>query len=147
MSDVLCLSSDEYAVCGSRLVKMGCTLSQNGIGNGSNAQELRRSVVVQVLFWTFRVSGSAKCVTQRGVGLLGRDAAGVMLHVILFPTTLPWVRWGDRLLSRVVLVLQLGAQDLDTFHHGTKEMVMCPLRAGVGPSPGGNESGKKGRSW
>ena len=42
MSEVLCLSSDEYAVCGSRLVKMGCTLSQNGIGDCSNMQVLRR---------------------------------------------------------------------------------------------------------
>ena len=91
--------------------------------------------------WTFRVGGSARCVTLRGVCLPGRDATGVMLHVILFPTTLPWVRWGDRLLSRVVLVLQLGAEDLDTFHHGNGD-VPSP-RAGVAPSPGGNGSGKK----
>ena len=42
VSDVLQLHSDEYAVCGSRLIKMESTLSQNGIGNGSNVQVLRR---------------------------------------------------------------------------------------------------------
>ena len=41
-SDVLQLHHDEYAVCGSRLIKMDSTLSQNGIGNGSNVQVLRR---------------------------------------------------------------------------------------------------------
>ena len=42
VSDILQLHSDEYAVCGSRLIKMDSTLSQNGIGNGSNVQVLRR---------------------------------------------------------------------------------------------------------
>ena len=42
VSDLLQLHSDEYAVCGSRLIKMESTLSQNGIGNGSNVQVLRR---------------------------------------------------------------------------------------------------------
>ena len=42
VSDVLHLDADEYAVCGSRLVKVGCTLSGNGIGNGSNVRVLRR---------------------------------------------------------------------------------------------------------
>ena len=42
VSDVLHLHADEYAVCGSRLIKMESTLSQNGIGNGSNVQVLRR---------------------------------------------------------------------------------------------------------
>ena len=42
VSDVLQLHADEYAVCGSRLIKMESTLSQNGIGNGSNVQVLRR---------------------------------------------------------------------------------------------------------
>ena len=42
VSDVLQLHPDEYAVCGSRMIKMESTLSQNGIGNGSNVQVLRR---------------------------------------------------------------------------------------------------------
>ena len=41
VSAILQLHSDEYAVCGSRLIKMDGTLSQNGIGNGSNVQVLR----------------------------------------------------------------------------------------------------------
>ena len=48
------------------------------------------SVVVQVCIWTFQVSGNAKYVMQRGVGLPGSDATSVMLHVTRFPTTLPW---------------------------------------------------------
>ena len=42
VSGVLQLHADEYAVCGSRLIKMESTLGQNGIGNGSNVQVLRR---------------------------------------------------------------------------------------------------------
>ena len=42
VSDVLQLHADEKAVCGSRLIKMESTLSQNDIGNGSNVQVLRR---------------------------------------------------------------------------------------------------------
>ena len=42
VSNVLHLHADEYAVCGSRLIGMECTLSQNGIENGSNVQVLRR---------------------------------------------------------------------------------------------------------
>ena len=85
LSDVLHLDTDEYAVCGSRFVKVGCTLSENWIGNGSNVEALRR----QVRIWTFRVSGSAKYVMQRGVGLPGSDATSVMLHVMRFLTTFP----------------------------------------------------------
>ena len=121
LSDVLHLLADEYAVRGSRLMKMGCSLSQNA--SAATAPWWCRCV-----FWAFRVSGSAKCVTQRGVGLLGSDATGVMLHVILFPTAPSWVRWGDRLLSRVALVLQLGALDLVRVHRGIVGMGMSPLR-------------------
>ena len=42
LSDVLHLDTDEYAVCGSRFVKVGCTISENWIGNGSNVEVLRR---------------------------------------------------------------------------------------------------------
>ena len=37
VSDVLRLDADEYAVCGSRLVKVGCALSENLIGNAATA--------------------------------------------------------------------------------------------------------------
>ena len=42
VSDGLHLDADEYAVCGSRLIRRGCTLSENCIGNGSNVGVLRR---------------------------------------------------------------------------------------------------------
>ena len=100
-----------------------------------------RSAVVQVRFWTFRESGSAKCVMRRGVGLPGSDATSVMLFVTRFPTTLfspvppspptPRVLWGGHLLSREVQVLRLGALGLDTFHRGTMGMGMSPLRGVV----------------
>ena len=83
-------------------------------------------------------------MVQRGVGQPGNDATSVMLHVTQFPTTLPWVLWDGRLLSHAVLVLQLGALDLVTNHHGITAMGVCLLRGtGVGPCPGGNEPGKK----
>ena len=40
LSDVLHLDTDEYAVCGSRFVKVGGTLSENWIGKGSNVEVL-----------------------------------------------------------------------------------------------------------
>ena len=118
MSDVPHLDPDEYAVCGSRLVRMGCTLSQNGNGNGSNLQVLRRLRGAYL-----DVPGQCECKVCHATRCwparkrcyrcdAPRDAV---------PNNPPWVRWRDRLLSREVVVLQLGAQDLDTFHHGTME--------------------------
>ena len=101
------------------------------------------SVVAQVRIWTFRVSGSAKYVMQRGVGLPGSDATCVMR----FPTTFPWVFQDWRPLSRAVLVLQLGALDLGMFPRGIKGMgVSVFAGAGVGSGSAGAEVGKKGRS-
>ena len=68
--------------------------------------------------WTFLVSGSAKCVTQRGVGLLGSDVIGVMLLVIRFQTTFLWVLWDGHPHSRVVLVHLLAALFPVMFHLG-----------------------------
>ena len=74
VSDILQLHSDEYAVCGSRLIKMDGTLSQNSIGNGSNVQVLRRlRGGASVRIWIFRGSGSAKFVVLLGVGQPGSD--------------------------------------------------------------------------
>ena len=102
------------------------------------------SEVVQVRIWTFQVSVSAKCVVQRGVGLPGSDATSVMLRVILYLAVPSCVRWGGHLLSRVALVLPLVALGLAIFHCGILAMEVCsPPGAGVGPSPGGNEPGKK----
>ena len=41
LSEVLHLDVDEYALCGSRFVKVGCTICENWIGSGSNVQVLR----------------------------------------------------------------------------------------------------------
>ena len=76
------------------------------------------SVVVQVRIWTFLVNGSAKCVTQRGVGLLGSDAIGVMLLVIRFQATFPLVLWDGHPHSRVVLCHPLAALFPVMFHLG-----------------------------
>ena len=93
---------------------------------------------MQVRIRTFRVSGSVKCVLQRGVGLPGNDAASVMLHVILFPT------------------VPSSPPQSHSSGHPTRssEPRHIPPRnsgngsvprpeAGVGPSPGGNDPGKK----
>ena len=71
VSDVLHLHADEYAVCGPRLINMECTLSQNGIGNGSNVEVLRRlrggvgaylDIPGQ---WECKVCGATRCWPAR----------------------------------------------------------------------------------
>ena len=126
VSDVLQLHADEYAVCGSRMINMESTLSQNGIGNGSNVQVLRRLRGGAGAY----LGGSAKCVTLRGVGLLGSDAIGVMLLVIRFQTTFPWVLWDGRPHRRVVLVLLLAVLFPVMFHLGVLVLSV--------PSPSGS---------
>ena len=139
------LHSDEYAVCGSRLIKMESTLSQNGIGNGSNVQVFATgSVVVQVRIWTFLVSGSAKCVTLRGVGLLGSDAIGVMLLVIRFQTTFPWVLWdGHPHSPRSSGPPSRSSAPRHVPPRSTGAVSGPSPGAGVGPSPGNVEAEKK----
>ena len=147
LSDVLHFHADENAVCGSRLMKMGCTLSQNGIGDGSNVQVLRRlrggagaylDIPVQ---WKCKVCHGTRCWPAARKRCYRCDTPRDTV-----PNSSPWVRWGDRLLSRVALVLQLGAQGLVTFHRGRMVLEVCPLRGGVGPSLVGTESGKKGEA-
>ena len=71
VSDVLHLHADEYAVCGSRLIKWKCTLSQNGIGNGSNVQVLRRLRGGAGAYldipgqWECKVCGATRCWPAR----------------------------------------------------------------------------------
>ena len=84
--------------------------------------------VVLVCIWIFRGSGSAKCVTLRGVGLLGSDAIGVMLLVIRFPTTFPWVLWDGHPHSHVVLVHLLAALFPVMFHLGVLVLLVVPPR-------------------
>ena len=71
VSDVLHLHADEYAVCGSLLMKMESTLSQNGIGNGSNVQVLRRLRGGAGAYldipgqWECKVCGATRCWPAR----------------------------------------------------------------------------------
>ena len=128
VSDVLHLHADEYAVCGSRLIKMGCNLSQNGIANGSNVQVLRRlrggagAYLAIPGQWECKVCGATRCWPARK-RCYRRDAPRDTV-----PSNLPWVLWDGRLLSRVALVLQLEAQGLVTFHRGKMVMEVRPLR-------------------
>ena len=132
-SDVLCLSSVEYAVCGSRFVKMERTLSQNGIVNGSNVQVLRRlrggaGAYLDIpgqwectRCWPAR-NRCCRCDAPRDIvpnnppmGPLGRPP--------------PQGRSGPR--------------HIPPRYNGNGGDVP-PQGAGVGPSPGGNDSWKKG---
>ena len=128
LSEVLHLDDDEYALCGSRFGKVGCTTGEIFIGNCSNVQVLRRlrgGVLVSI--WIFRGSGSAKFVVLLGVGQPGNDALGVMLPVTWFPTTSPWVLWDGRPHSLAVLVLPLVALVLVIFLHGIPVLEVCSL--------------------
>ena len=106
LSDVMHLHADEYAVCGSRVMKMGCAVSQNGIGNGSNVQVLRR------------LRGGAGAYLD----IPGQRECKVCHAMRCWPARKRCYRCDA---PHVVLVLLLGAQGLDTFHHGTMEMVIC----------------------
>ena len=100
------------------------------------------SEVAQVGTWTFQDSGSAKCVTRRGVGLPGNVATSVMLLVTPVQAIHPWVLLGTgRLLNRGTHVLLLRARGLGRFHRGM--LGMDPLGAGVGPGLAGSDVGKK----
>ena len=71
LSDVLHLDTDEYAVCGSRFVKVGCTLSENWIGKGSNVevQRLLRGGAISYLDipgqWECKVCHATRCWPAR----------------------------------------------------------------------------------
>ena len=99
-------------MCGSGLVKVGCTLSENGIGNGSNVQVLRRLRGGAGSY--LDVPGQWECIVCN------------VCHDAVPNNPPPWVRWGGG--GRVVLVLQLGALGLDTFHRGTTGMGMSALQ-------------------
>ena len=143
-SDVLHPHADECAVCGSRLIKIECTLSQNGIGNGSNVHVLRRapwwcSCVLDIPGpWECKVCGATRCWPARK-RCYKCDAPRDTV-----PNNLPTGPWDGRSLSHAVLVLLLVALALDVFHPGILVLEVCPPPgAGVGPSPGGNETEKR----
>ena len=145
VSDVLHLHADEYELCGARLVAMGCTLSQNGIGDCSNVQVLRRlrggagAYLDIPSQWECKVCGATrcwpagkrcyKCDAPRDtvpnsplMGLLGRP---------------PQSR------SSGPPTRSSGPRHIPSRNTGNGGDV-TPPGAGVGPSPGGNEPGKKG---
>ena len=76
---------------------MDSTLSQNGIGNGSNVQVLRRLRGGAGAYLDIPGQWECKvCHANEVFGLLGSDAVGVMLLVKRFQTTFPWVLWDGR---------------------------------------------------
>ena len=64
-------SPDEYALCGSRFVKVGCTIGENWVGTGSNVQVLRRlrggaGVHLDIPGqWECKVCGATRCWPAR----------------------------------------------------------------------------------
>ena len=71
LSKVLHLDVDEYALCGSRFVKVGCTIGENFIGNCSNVQVLRRLRGGAGAYldipgqWECKVCGATRCWPAR----------------------------------------------------------------------------------
>ena len=116
---VLHLHADEFAVCGSRLMKMGCTLSQNGIGNGSNLQVLRRLRGGAGAYldipgqWECRVCHATRCWPARKRCHRCDAPRGTVPN-----SPPPWVRWGDRFLSRVA---RSSNSELRASSHSTAE--------------------------
>ena len=128
LSEVLHLDVDEYALCGSRFVKVGCTIGENLIGNCSNVQVLRRlrggagaylDVPGQ---WECKVCGATRCWPARKICY----KCGAPRDTV--PTTSRLVLWDGRPLSHAVLALLLVALALDIFHPGILVLEVCPLR-------------------
>ena len=71
LSEVLHLDDDEYALCGSRFAKVGCTIGENLIGNCSNVQVLRRlrggaGVHLDIPGqWECKICGATRCWPAR----------------------------------------------------------------------------------
>ena len=144
VSDVLHFHADEYAVCGSRLFKMECTLSQNGIGNGSNVQVLRRLRGGAGAYldipgqWECNVCGTTRCWPARKRCYkcdAPRDT--VPNH---FPMG-PLGRAPPQSRSSGRPTRTSGPRHVPPRNPGTWSVP--PPGAGVGPSPGGNEPEKK----
>ena len=147
-SDVLCLSTDECAVCGSRWLKMSCTLSQNGNGNGWNVQVLRRlrggagSYFDVPGQWECKVCHAARCWPARKRCYrcdAPRDT------VPNNPPMGPLGRPPPQSRSSGPPTRSSGPRHIPPRYHGNGGDVPSPV-AGVGPSPGGNDSGKKGET-
>ena len=121
LSEVLHLDVDKYALCGSRFAKVGCTICETWIANGSNVPVLRRLRGGAGAYldipgqWECKVCGATRCWPARK-RCYNCDAPRDTV-----PNNLPWVLWDGRPLSHAVLVLQLVALALDILE-------VCPLR-------------------
>ena len=73
LSEVLHLDVDEYALCGSRFVKVGCTIGENMTGNCSNVHVLRRLRGGDGAYldvpgqWECKVCGATRCWPARKI--------------------------------------------------------------------------------
>ena len=127
VSEVLCLGTDEHAVCGSQLVRKGCTLGENGIGDGLNVQVLRRVRGGASLYldvpgqWECKVFHATRCWPTR------KRCYKCNAPRDTVPNN-PVGLFGGHLLRREVLVLPLGALGQDTILRETREMGMSPLQ-------------------
>ena len=132
LSEVLHLDDDEYALCGSRFAKVGCTIGENLIGNCSNVQVLRRlrgGAGVHLYIpgqWECNVCGATWCWPARN-RCYRCDAPRDTV-----PNNLPM-----RPLGRAPP--QSRSSGPPTRSSGPRH----PPGAGVGPSPGGIETEKK----
>ena len=124
VSHVVHYGCEEYAVCGTRTLKSGDTLLQNGIENGMTVRVLRRLRGGAGGNANVDIPGQWQCsfVTRLGVGLRGNGATGVMLLVISPTLTVQFVdHWAGRPNRRVTMCLRRGVlgQGHRLFHHGT----------------------------
>ena len=102
------------------------------------------SVVVQVRTWMFQVSGSAKCVTQRGVGLPGSDAIKCDAPRDTVPNNPPMGPLGrapPQSRSSGPPTRSCGPRHVPP--RSTGAVIGPSPGAGVGPSPGNVEAEKK----
>ena len=146
MSDVLCLSSDEYAVYGTGLVK-SCTISQNGIGNGSNVQVLRR--LRGGAGACLDIPGQRECKVCHATRCWPARKRCYMCDaprdtVPNNPPKGPLGRPPPQSRSSGPPTRSSRPRHIPPRYNGNGDVPSSA--AGVGPSPGGNECGKKGEA-
>ena len=144
LSEVLHLVVDEYALCGSRFVKVCCTIGENWIVNGSNVQVLRRlrggaGAYLDIPgHWECKMYGATRCWPARKRCYLcdaPRDTVPNNLSMGPSGRAPPQSR------SSGPPTRSSGPRHIPHRNSGTGSV---PCRgAGVGPSPGGNETEKR----
>ena len=146
LSEVQHQDVDEYALCGSGFVKVGCTIGENLTGNCSNVQVLRRlrggagaylDVPGQ---WECKVCGATRCWPARKICYkcgAPRDTVPNNLPIGPLGRAPPQSR------SSGPPTRSSGPRHIPPRNSGTGSVP--PPGAGVGPSPGGNETEKKSK--